>query len=158
MTSYAFIGHNKLFYGDMSHVMYYETITSWLRNIEIIASSWRYKYVDSYCMNHTKCVIKSRKNCLPWFSVKNQFNQLVRQLNRGWKPSGWKKQVRFSRKTYRIHLYWTTRWRKLSISKKFPQIWPSWDHQFSNRSMRHFSVSKIEKFGIVGKRRFSSFI
>ena len=47
MTSYAFIGHklthNKLFYGDMSHVLYYETITSWLRNIDVIASSWRYR-------------------------------------------------------------------------------------------------------------------
>ena len=109
-------------------------------------------------MNHTKCVIKSRKKCLPWFSVKNQFNQLVRQFNRGRKPFGWKAHVRFSGKTYRIRLYSTTWWRKISIKKFFPLFSPRLHRHFSNRLFQLFSHMKPDKFGIVEKRRFSSFI
>ena len=35
---------------------------------------------------------------------------------------------------------------------------PIWTHVFSNRLFQLFSHIKIDKFGIVGKRRFSSFI
>ena len=60
------------------------------------------------------------KDCFSiWFKLKNLFNQLVRQFNRGRKPSGWKAHVRFSGKTYRVRLYSTTRWRKIFISYRF---------------------------------------
>ena len=61
MTSYGILGHHILFYVDMSHFLYYVMMTSWLRNIKIISSSWLYRYGDSYCMNHTNCLIKTQR-------------------------------------------------------------------------------------------------
>ena len=81
-------------------------------------ATWRNRYNDSYCMNHAVWVIILLKRlCFELIQVKNQFNQLVRQFNRGRKPSGWKAHVRFSGKIYRVRLYSTTRWRKISIKK-----------------------------------------
>ena len=74
------------------------------------------------------------------------------------KPSGWKAHVRFSGKTYGVRLYSTTRWRKISIIKNFALFSPGLDQHFSNRLFQLFSYTKPDKFGIVGKRRFSSFI
>ena len=57
MTSYGILGHHILFYVDMSHFLYYVMMTSWLRNIKIIASSlhlmirWLILY-ESYKMCH----------------------------------------------------------------------------------------------------------
>ena len=61
MTAYGILGHHILFYVDMSHFLYYVMMTSWLRNIKIISSSWLHRYGDSYCMNHTNCLIKTQK-------------------------------------------------------------------------------------------------
>ena len=159
MTSYAFIGHYILFHGDMSHFSFYVTMTSWLHYMQIIATTWRNRYNDSYCMNHAVWVIILLKRLFfELIQVENQFNQLVRQFNRGRKPSGWKAHVRFSGKTYRVRLYSTTRWRKISIIKIFPLFSPGLDQHFSNRLFQLFSHMKPDKLGIVGKRRFSSFI
>ena len=89
----------------------------WLRNIKMIALSWHHEKSDSYCMNHAVWVILLLKRLFfELIQVENQFNQLVRQFNRGRKPSGWKAHVRFSGKTYRVRLYSTTRGREIFIS------------------------------------------
>ena len=127
--------------------------------ITLYATTWRNRYNFSYCMNHAVWVIILLKRLFfELIQFENQFNQLVRQFNRGRKPSGWKAHVRFSGKTYRVCLYSTTWWRKISIKKFFPLFSPRLHRHFSNRLFQLFSHMKPDKFGIVGKRRFSSFI
>ena len=79
--------------------------------------------------------------------MKNQINQLVRQFNRGLKPSGWKMHAQFSRKTYWVRLYSTTRWRKISI-KQF----------FLSFDQGRIDIFQIECFNFLPIRKLTSFV
>ena len=73
--------------------------------------------------------------------------ELSNQLNRDQKPSGWKAHVWFSWQAYRVRLYSTTRWRKISI-KQF----------FLSFDQGRIDIFQIECFNFLPIRKLTSFV